>query len=200
MDAFYEKAYALISSPAAKWAFDLENEAAHNRDRYGRHRFGQSCLLARRLIQAGVRFVTINMGGWDTHQNNFKSLKTKLPQVDQGYSALLDDLAERGLLDSTVVACFGEFGRTPKVNPSAGRDHWGRAMSVTIGGGGLRHGLVIGETNDRAEEPTERPITVADLAATIYHALGVDFSEEYLTPQNRPVRVNYQGTPVGELF
>lgn len=200
MKSFYEKAYSLISSSAAKRAFDLSREAAHNRERYGRNRFGQSCLLARRLVEAGVRFVTINMGGWDTHQNNFRSLAKRLPQVDVAYSALLDDLSQRGLLDTTLVICMGEFGRTPKVNPSAGRDHWGRAMSVTMGGGGVRTGLVIGTTNDRAEEPTERPIRVADLAATIYRAFGIDFTKEYMTPQNRPARINYDGVPVEELF
>ena len=200
LDAFYQKAYALITSPAARRAFELESEPEHIRSRFGRSRFGQSCLLARRLVESGARFVTVNYGGWDTHQNNFKSLRTKLPDVDRAYSALLDDLAQRGLLDSTLVICMGEFGRTPKVNPSAGRDHWGRAMSVTLGGGGVKCGQVIGATNANAEEPTDRPVTVPDLAATIYEALGIDRHKVYVTPQNRPLLVNYGGEPVHELF
>ncbi len=201
MESFYEKAYALITSPRAKEAFDLEREPASVRERYGKSsRFGQSCLLARRLVESGVRFVTVNHSGWDTHQNNFNALRSKLPDVDQAYSALLDDLAARGLLEDTIVICMGEFGRTPKVNPSAGRDHWGRAISVCIGGGTVKTGMIIGATNERAEEPIDRPIRVEDLAATIYRALGVDFMHEYLTPQNRPVRINYDGQPVDEIL
>ena len=201
MDSFQEKAYALVTSPRAKEAFDLSRESPVLRERYGLTNFGQSCLLSRRLIEAGVRFVTVNAGGWDTHQDNFSSLKNaRLPEVDLGYSALLEDLHARGLLDSTLVIWMGEFGRTPKVNPSAGRDHWGQAMVVCMGGGGLRTGIVIGETNERAEEPKTRPIRVEDVAATIYHAFGIDASREYMTPQNRPVKINYDGEPVRELL
>lgn len=200
MDAFYEKAYALLSSPAANRAFDIELESPAVRERYGRTKFGQSCLLARRLIAAGVRFVTVEMPGWDTHQNNFPSHERLLSSVDESYSALLDDLDDRGLLESTLVIWMGEFGRTPKVNPSAGRDHWGRAMCVNLGGGGISRGIVLGATNEHAEEPVDRPVSVPDLAATIYKALGIDCAKEYLTPQNRPVRINYDGTPVAELF
>jgi len=163
--------------------------------------FGQSCLLSRRLVEAGVRFVTVNAAGWDTHENNFKSLKgSRLPEVDLGYSALLEDLAGRGLLESTLVIWMGEFGRTPKVNPAAGRDHWAQAMVVCMGGGGLKTGIVVGETNERAEEPRTRPIRVEDVAATIYHAFGIDREKEYMTPQSRPVRINYDGEPVSELL
>ncbi len=201
MDAFYQKAYALVTSPGAKRAFDLGLEPAQVRERYGMSSFGQSCLLSRRLIEAGVRFVTVNAGGWDTHQDNFNALKnSRLPEVDLGYSALLEDLSARGLLESTLVIWMGEFGRTPKVNPSAGRDHWAQAMVACLGGGGVKTGLVVGETNERAEEPRTRPIRVEDVAATIYRALGIDCSKEYLTPQNRPVRINYDGVPVSELF
>ena len=201
MDSFQEKAYALVTSPRAKEAFDLSREAPVLRERYGLTNFGQSCLLSRRLIESGVRFVTVNAGGWDTHQDNFSSLRSaRLPEVDLGYSALLEDLHARGLLESTLVIWMGEFGRTPKVNPSAGRDHWGQAMTVCMGGGGLRTGIVVGETNERAEEPKTRPIRVEDIAATIYHAFGIDASQEYMTPQNRPVRINYDGEPVRELL
>jgi Protein of unknown function (DUF1501) len=201
MDSYYEKAYALVTSPRAKRAFDLGLEPARVREVYGMTPFGQSCLLARRLIEAGVRFVTINSGGWDTHQDNFNSLRgSRLPELDLGYSALLGDLESRGLLEDTLVVWMGEFGRTPKVNPSAGRDHWAQAMAVAMGGGGVKRGLVIGETNARGEEPKSRPIRVEDIAATIYHALGIDAAKEYLTPESRPVRINYDGEPVAELF
>jgi hypothetical protein len=201
MDQFYEQAYNLITSPVAKKAFDLKQEPDKVRDLYGRNHFGQSCLLARRLVEAGVRFITIHYGGWDTHENNFGSLKNHLlPTLDRGYAGLLQDLKERGLLDTTLVVWMGEFGRTPKVNSSAGRDHWAQAMSVGIGGGGVKTGMAIGTTNERAEAPKDRPIRIEDIAATIYRALGIDAEKEYLTPQNRPVRINYDGVPIQELF
>jgi hypothetical protein len=201
MDRFYERAYDLMTSPVAKKAFNLADEPEKLRDEYGRNTFGQSCLLARRLVEAGVQFVTINSGGWDTHENNFTSLqKTRLPQLDQGYAALLKDLHGRGMLDHTLVVWMGEFGRTPKVNASAGRDHWPYAMCVCMGGGGIKTGTVVGETNERAENPKERPIRVEDVSATIYHALGIDYHKEYESPQNRPLRINYDGEPVKELL
>jgi hypothetical protein len=201
MDSFYERAYGLITSPLAKKAFSLTEEPEKLRDEYGRHTFGQSCLLARRLVEAGVQFVTINSGGWDTHENNFNSLsKTRLPQLDQGYATLLRDLHDRGLLDTTLVVWMGEFGRTPKVNASAGRDHWPNVMSVCMGGGGVKTGMVVGESNERGEVPKERPIRVEDVAATIYHALGIDSSKEYESPQNRPLKINYDGEVVRELI
>lgn len=201
MDTFYERAYNLVTSPDAKKAFNLKDEPDKVRDRYGRHHFGQSCLLARRMVEAGVRFVTINFGGWDTHENNFNALKGHLlPPVDQGYSALLEDLQQRGMLDTTLVVWMGEFGRTPKVNPSAGRDHWSGAISVTMGGGGVKTGQVIGSTNERSEYPKDRPIRVEDVAATIYTALGVDTEKEYISPQERPLKINYDGTPIKELL
>ena len=201
MDQFYERAYNLVTSPIAKKAFNLEEEPAKLRDEYGRNNFGQSCLLARRLVAAGVRFVTINQGGWDTHEQNFTSLKkSRLPQLDQGYAALLSDLHARGMLDHTLVIWMGEFGRTPKVNSAAGRDHWPYAMCVCMGGGGVKTGIVVGETNERAENPKERPIRVEDVAATIYQALGIDYRKEYDSPQNRPLKINYDGEPVHELL
>jgi hypothetical protein len=201
MDQFYARAYNLVTSPLAKKAFSLDQEDAKLRDEYGRNRFGQSCLLARRLVESGVQFVTINQGGWDTHEQNFNSLKKyRLPELDQGYSALLKDLHQRGMLDTTLVVWMGEFGRTPKVNSSAGRDHWSDAMSVCLGGGGVKTGMAVGESNDRAEVPKERPIRVEDVAATIYQALGIDFTKEYESPQARPLKINYDGEPVKELL
>jgi len=201
MDDFYQQAYSLITSPVAKKAFDLKQEDAKVRDSYGRNYFGQSCLLARRLVEAGVRFVTVNYGGWDTHENNFNALKNNLlPTLDQGYAGLLADLKQRGMLDSTLVVWMGEFGRTPKVNSSAGRDHWPNAMSVCMGGGGIKTGQAVGTSNERAEVPKDRPIRVEDVGATIYKALGVDCEKEYMSPQNRPFKINYDGEPITELL
>src|SRR5262249_35616294 len=147
-DAFYQRAHSLITSPAAKRAFDLGREADRTRDLYGRNTLGQSCLLARRLIEAGVHFVTGTDGGRGTPQHTLRSLKARLPpRLDRAYAALLQDLHQRGLLDSTLVVWFGDFGRTPKVNPSAGRDHWATAGVACLGGGGVKRGEVVGATN-----------------------------------------------------
>jgi uncharacterized protein (DUF1501 family) len=199
-DTFYEKAHGLITSPAAKHAFDLGLETEKTRDAYGRTPFGQSCLLARRLIEAGVHFVTVTDGGWDTHQNNFKSLKDhKLPVLDRAYAALLQDLHDRGLLASTLVVWFGDFGRTPKVNPSAGRDHWATAGVACMGGGGVRTGEVVGATNPLGEVVIDSPAAPQDLAATIYHALGVPLHTWYHTQDGRPVELVPEGKPIRQL-
>lgn len=201
LEQFVGRAYSLITSPAAKQAFQLNEEKPALRDRYGRNTLGQSCLLARRLIEAGVRFVTIPSGGWDTHQNHFEQVKRELqPKLDQAYSALLADLSDRGMLDSTLVLCLGEFGRTPRVNKDAGRDHWPSVFSAAIGGGGVKTGLVIGASDDTASFPAERPVRIEDLAATIYRALGIDYHREYMTPQGRPAPIVNGGSPVSELF
>jgi len=201
LEQFVGKAYGLITSPAAKRAFNLAEEKDALRDRYGRNILGQSCLLARRLIEAGVRFVTIPNGGWDTHENHFDQVKRDLqPRLDQAYSALLADLKDRALLDSTLVLCTGEFGRTPRVNPKAGRDHWPSVFSACIGGGGVKTGMVVGASDETASFPVERPVKVEDLAATIYHAVGVDAHKEYMTPQGRPAPIVYGGSAVSELF
>jgi uncharacterized protein (DUF1501 family) len=200
-DAFYEKAHGLITSPAAKRAFDLALEPAKMRERYGMTQFGQSCLLARRLVEAGVQFVTVTDGGWDTHQNNFKSLKDrKLPVLDRAYSALLEDLNARGLLDSTLVVWFGDFGRTPKINPSAGRDHWASAGVACLGGGGVKMGEVVGATNKLGEFVIDSPVTPQDLAATIYTALGVPLNTWFKTADGRPIELCPEGKPVKQLI
>ncbi len=199
-DSFYEKAHGLITSPRARQAFDLARESDRSRERYGMTQFGQSCLLARRLIEAGVHFVTVTDGGWDTHQNNFKSLKErKLPVLDRGYSALLEDLHARGLLDSTLVVWFGDFGRTPRINPSAGRDHWATAGVACMGGGGVRTGQVVGATNKLGEFVIDNPVTPADLAATIYTALGVPLNTWFKTADGRPIELCPEGKPVKQL-
>jgi hypothetical protein len=199
-DVFYEKAHSLITSPAAKRAFDLTLEPDRVRDAYGRTPFGQSCLLARRLVEAGVQFVTVTNGGWDTHQNNFRSLKERLlPAMDRGYAALLNDLADRGRLGDTLVVWMGDFGRTPKINASAGRDHWASAATVCLGGGGVKTGHVVGATSALGEFVTDDPVTPQDLAATIYTALGVPLHTWYKTLDGRPIELVPEGTPVREL-
>jgi uncharacterized protein DUF1501 len=200
-DEFYEKAHGVITGPAAKRAFDLAQEPDKLRDRYGRNSLGQGCLLARRLVEAGVQFVTVTDGGWDTHTENFRSLKTRLlPRVDRGLSALLDDLAMRGLLDETLVVWFGDFGRTPKVNPTAGRDHWSTAGVALMAGGGLKCGQVVGATNALAEYVTDNPVSPQDIAATIYTVMGVKLHTWYKTQDGRPVELCPEGKPVKALI
>ncbi|HZW31030.1 MAG TPA: DUF1501 domain-containing protein [Isosphaeraceae bacterium] len=200
-DTFYQKAYNLVTAPHAKKAFDIHSEDPRLRDRYGRNSLGQGCVLARRLIEAGVRFVTVTDGGWDTHQNNFTSLKTRLlPRLDAALSGLLQDLSDRGQLDTTLVLVLSDFGRTPKVNPSAGRDHWSTAGIALMAGGGLRPGRAVGRTNALAEQPTEAPYYTEDVAATIYHCLGIPLDTTHLTPDGRPIQVNYDGRVIRELL
>jgi hypothetical protein len=205
-DQFTDRAYDLLTSSAAQAAFQIEAEPAAVRDRYGRTTLGQSCLLARRLIEAGVAFVTLNdrgMGqlGWDTHQQNFPRIKDTLaPPIDQGLTALLSDLEDRGLLESTLIVMMGEFGRTPKINPMAGRDHHGRANCVVLAGAGVPRGLVLGKTDAKADSPVDRPITPADLAATLYTALGIDPNRQFETPDGRPIRLVDNGKVPPELM
>src|SRR5262245_33432728 len=200
LDRFQQQAYDIVRSPRSRRAFDLEQEPAPLRDRYGRTTVGQSCLLARRLIEAGCRFVTVNSTGWDTHGQNFKNLKEKLvPPVDQGLAALLEDLDTRGLLESTVVFLVGEFGRTPKVNKNAGRDHWPYSMFALLAGGKLPRGLVYGETDAGGERPRDKPVLPDDVAATFYHTLGIDSKKEYLSPTGRPIQIVHDGHPIPEL-
>ena len=201
MNQFYERAYNLITSPAAKKAFDLKQENDKVREEYGKNYFGQSCLLARRLVEAGVRCVAIQYGGWDTHTDNFNALKNGLlPPMDTGYAALLNDLKLRGMLDTTLVVWMGEFGRTPRINAAAGRDHWPGSLSVVMGGGGIKTGTVVGASTANGEYPKEKPLRVEDVAATIYKALGVNSEKEYMTPQERPTKINYDGTVISELI
>ncbi|QEH39180.1 hypothetical protein OJF2_77920 [Aquisphaera giovannonii] len=200
MDRFYEKAFGIVTSPQAKRAFDLSEEDATLRDRYGRNTFGQSCLLARRLVEAGVRFVTVSSGGWDTHQNNFTSLrKNLLPHLDAGYSALLADLDQRGLLEETIVVWMGDFGRTPKINSAAGRDHWAGSMTFCLGGGGIRVGEVLGKSDRNAEQPTTKMVQAEDIAATVFDRLGIPMDTRYVAPDGRPFPVNPGGRVLEEL-
>jgi hypothetical protein len=201
MDRFYEKAFGIVTSPRAKRAFDLSEEDSNLRDHYGRNTFGQSCLLARRLVEAGVRFVTVSSGGWDTHQNNFTSLKDRLlPRLDLGYSALLADLRARGLLEQTIVVWMGDFGRTPKVNSAAGRDHWAGSTAFCIGGGGIRVGEVFGKSDRYAKQPTTRMVQAEDIVATIYSQLGIPLDRHYTAPDGRPFPINPGGRVLSELI
>ena len=199
LDEFYQKAFDLIASPAAKKAFDISEEPEKLRDAYGRTTMGQGCLLARRLIEAGVRLATVFQGGYDTHADNEKGHQKILPEFDQAFPVLLDDLHQRGMLKTTLVLVIGDFGRTPKINFSGGRDHWPRAFSVALTGAGIRGGAVVGKTDKHASEPADRPVTIEDLGATVYKALAIDYTKDYHA-NGRPVRINKDGTPVKELF
>src|SRR5712692_709264 len=200
-DPALEQAYNMIYSKEVHTAFDIAQEPDKVRDAYGRTPIGQGLLLARRLVEHGVKAVSIWMGGWDTHSNNFKSMKEKLlPPMDQGYGTLIADLAQRGLLDNTVVVQVGEFGRTPKVNKDAGRDHWPKAFCAALAGGGIKGGQVIGSTDKHAAEVTSHPITVEDFSATIFTALGIDIHGVNHTPEGRPIAIVNGGNPVAEAL
>jgi hypothetical protein len=198
-----EKAFTILSSGRVAQAFELNREPAVLRDRYGRHAYGQSLLLARRLVEAGVTVVQANMGHvqtWDSHGGIFPRLgKELLPPLDMAVSALLDDLQSRGLLDETLVAMFGEFGRTPKLNKEAGRDHWGRAFFAVFAGAGVRGGQVIGKTDKSGSDPIQNRYSPMDLGATIYQALGVDYHDEVHDRFNRPIKLN-TGTPIDLIY
>jgi Protein of unknown function (DUF1501) len=201
LDQFSRQAYAMISSPRARQAFDVSQEKPALAQSFGESRFGMSCLLALRLIEAGTRFVTVSFSGWDTHANNFRTCKTKLlPPLDEGLSALLTGLASRGLLDSTAVFVTGEFGRTPKINARAGRDHWPRAMSVLLAGAGMKAGQVIGASDDRGMGPAKEIITPDQVAASFYHSLGISYKKEYHTSIGRPVMIVRAGSLIPGLF
>ncbi len=201
LDTFSQQAYAILTSRRTREAFDLSKEPRNIVERFGDSGFGQSCLLAVRLVEAGVRYVTVTYGGWDTHASNFDRLKDRqLPTLDVGLSALFETLAERGLLQKTVVMVTGEFGRTPKVNGRAGRDHWPRAMFVLFGGGAFGGGKVVGASDEKGQGPKEKAISPDDIAASFYHAMGIDHTKEYRTPTGRPVMIVRYGTVVEELF
>jgi hypothetical protein len=200
MDRFTREAYELISGPAARYAFDISREDPRTRDRYGRHNWGQSCLLARRLVEAGVTFVTVHMGGWDDHAQIERAMRNKLPIYDRGLASLVEDLSERGLYERVAVCVCGEFGRTPRVNRDAGRDHWGQSGFCILGGGGLRTGLAVGATNERGETPRARPVTPGDMWATLYSVLGIDPRTVFHDRIGRPHPVLPEGTPIRELI
>ncbi len=200
LDRFTQDAYAMVTGPAARAAFDLSTESPHLRDRYGRHQWGQSALLARRMVEAGVRFVTLTYGGWDHHSNIEAGMKRQLPIIDNAIASLVDDLDVRGMLDSTIVMVMGEFGRTPRVNGSAGRDHWGNVMSVLVAGGGCTGGRIIGASNSKGETPQDRPIRPQDLTVTLYRRLGIDPQLAFTNNAGRPIPIGSDGQAIEDLF
>jgi hypothetical protein len=205
MDRFQQQALDLVLGSDARRAFDLDREDPRAADRYGQGPWGRYTLLARRLVEAGVTFVTVDMPHWDDHSNIEKGHGAKVPVVDRAVGALIDDLSDRGLLDRVMVVVMGEFGRTPKVNtgqpgiPVPGRDHWGNAISVMVAGGGLKGGVVVGRTNAKAERPADRPLKPADLLATVYHQLGIDPAQTFKDHTGRPIPILDEGKPIAEL-
>jgi hypothetical protein len=200
MDTFYQRAYGLIASEKAREAFDINKEDAKLRDTYGRNPAGQRMLMARRLIEAGVRFVTLTYGGWDMHSNIAPGIRGQLPAFDQAFATLITDLKDRGLLDSTLVMVSSEFGRTPKINGTAGRDHWPKVFSVVLAGGGIKKGFIYGRSDATASEPDEDALSVEDLAHTVYHCLGIDADKKLMSPGDRPIDIVREGQTRKELL
>ncbi len=200
MNTFYERAYSLLDTPAAKEAFDIEKEDAKLRDRYGRNQAGQRLLMARRLVEAGTRLVTLTYGGWDMHANITAGFKSTMPSLDVALATLLDDLGDRGLLDETLVMVSSEFGRTPKINPDAGRDHWPKVFSVMLAGGGIKPGMIYGASDSTAAEPEDNPVSPADLATTMYRLMGIVADKELMAPGDRPIEIVDGGNLIEPLM
>ncbi len=200
LDEYYEQGYNLVTSKAAQDAFDISHEPDQLREIYGRTSFGQRCLLARRLVEARVPFITLYEGGWDHHSDIFKSLDKKLPPFDQAVAALIQDLDQRGLLDTTLVVVLGEFGRTPKINNRGGRDHWSNAMSVLFAGCGTPGGQIVGATDKHGYSASERILSPENFASTVYTKLGIDPGQILYTPEGRPVHLVSDPTPIRELM
>ena len=195
----YDRAARLMQSASAK-AFDLSEEKKELRDRYGRTMFGQGCLLARRLVERGVPFVEVTLGNWDTHNNNFDQVKNLCGNLDKGWSALMHDLKDRGLLDSTLIVWMGEFGRTPRINGQRGRDHYPNAWATVLAGGGIKGGQAVGKTSRDGTTVEERPVSTVDLLGTVCQALGVDSEKQNLSNVGRPIRiVDKTAKPVTEV-
>ena len=196
VDSFYNRAYALLSSQEARAAFDLRKEKEDTRNAYGRHTFGQSLLLSRRLVETGVRFVTVTLGGWDMHGNIHGAMGGTAGVFDQSYAAFLADMAQRGLLDRTMIIVMGEFGRTPILNKDGGRDHHPRVFSTLLAGGGIKGGTVVGSSDSRGIEPASDPVRPEDLAATIYQCLGLDYSQSISSPEGVRIALARGGNPI----
>ena len=189
VNSFYNRAYSLIGDENAREAFNIEKEPSELRDKYGRNTAGSRMLLARRLVEFGSRFVTLTYGGWDMHDNIANGMNSQLPAFDKGFATLIEDLSDRGLLDSTLVCVVSEFGRTPKINGTAGRDHWPKVFSTIMAGGGIKQGLAYGTSNATASEPDENQVTIEDWAATIYNRLGIVADKELMAPGDRPIEI-----------
>ena len=200
VDTFYQRAYSLISSQRAREAFDIRKEPRALREEYGRNEAGARMLLARRLVESGVRFVTLTCGGWDMHDNIAGGIRQQLPNFDRAFAALIRDLDQRGLLDSTLVCVTSEFGRTPKINGTAGRDHWPKVYSIVMAGGGIKRGTVYGSSDATASEPQDNPLTVQDWATTVYSCLGIVAEKELMAPGGRPIEIVDGGKVIRELL
>jgi hypothetical protein len=200
MDSFYQRAYAMVSSEKARDAFSIDKENAKIRDEYGRNTAGQRMLLARRLVESGVRFVSLTYGGWDHHDNIKGAMDRTMPQFDQAFARLIRDLDERGMLDSTLVMVTSEFGRTPMINKTAGRDHWPKVFSIAMAGGGIKRGLVYGSSDPTGAEPDEDPVSVQSYAKTVYNQIGIDGDKELIAPGARPIEIVDGGEVIKELL
>jgi Protein of unknown function (DUF1501) len=200
MDTFYQRAYSLISSEKARAAFNINAETPALRDEYGRNAAGQRMLMAKRLVAAGVRFVSLSYGGWDFHTAIKDNMRGQLPVFDQAFATLIRDLDRSGLLDSTLVMVSSEFGRTPKINPNAGRDHWPKVFSVVLAGGGIKKGFIYGKSDSTATEPEEDALTIEDLAMTVYKQIGIDGTKKLMSPGDRPIDLVRNGQVRKELI
>ncbi|MBK9384347.1 MAG: DUF1501 domain-containing protein [Planctomycetes bacterium] len=199
-EAFHAQAYGMIDSPKAREAFELEREKPETRQAYAGSALGPRLLLARRLVEAGVRWITVNDGGWDHHRDLFRGARARYEQLDQAFATFVRDLAERGLLDQTLVLLVSEFGRTPRVNQDGGRDHWPKAYTVVAAGGGLKRGCAFGRSDERGSEPEEGAVRPADLAATVFHQLGIDPTKKLMSPGDRPIDLVREGRVLQEIL
>jgi hypothetical protein len=200
MDSFYQSAYSMVSSEKARAAFDIKGESDKLRDEYGRNTAGQRMLLARRLVEAGVRMVSLTYGGWDHHDNIERANNNIMPSFDQAFAALIRDLDQRGMLDSTLVMVTSEFGRTPKINGTAGRDHWPKVFSIVLAGGGMKRGYIHGSSDPTGGEPENDPLTVENFAATVYNQIGIDWNKALMAPGNRPIKIVKDGEVEKDLL
>jgi uncharacterized protein (DUF1501 family) len=208
MDSFYQRAYDLLGSTKARNAFGLDGESAATKELYGmtpwgrvlRPSAGARFLLARRLIEAGVRFVTVNYGAWDTHAFHYRGIEVQLPDFDKGFAGLIRDLDQRGMLEETLVVVTSEFGRTPKINAGGGRDHWPRVFSIVMAGGGVKSGHVFGASDALAAEPASSPLSVESYATTLYHLVGIDATKDLMSPGDRPQAIVMNGSIETDLI
>jgi len=200
LDKFYDNAFNLMSSEEAIKAFDLSLEPENIKELYGKNSAGMRMLLSRRLVEAGVRFITMTYGGWDHHDNIANQIQSQLPQFDQAFATLINDLQNRGLLDSTLVMIGTEFGRTPKINQTSGRDHWPKVFSTVMAGGGTKKGLIYGSSNDTATDVDDNPVTIENWAATVYNLLGIDYEKRLYAPGDRPVKIIDGGSHIKDIL
>lgn len=200
LNSFYQNAFDLMSSKQAIDAFNLDKESDKTKEIYGKNSAGMRLLISRRLVEAGVRFITVTYGGWDHHDNIAGNISNQLPAFDKAFAALINDLNQRGLLDSTLVCIATEFGRTPKINPTSGRDHWPKVFSTVMAGGGIKEGIIYGSSNETASEPQDNIVGIEDWAATIYHLLGIDYNSHLIAPGNRPIKIIDGGNHISDML